>query len=162
MAQGRRRVTLLAAGVLLALGACAGGDGDGDGDGSAVEESPAVEGELPEELPGADETTADGDGGAACAEAAEAATPGQALASFPDNPDTIWAAEDPTTTDDGLVLVTAVPDTADVGYPAFRFTYACTDDGPVLLGAYAAEGAGWSLLFTTDAPGAGDLPPTQE
>ena len=104
----------------------------------------------------------DGDGGAQCAAAAETATPGDALASFPDNPDTIWAAEDPTTTDAGLVLVTAVPDTADVGYPAFRFAYACTDDGPVLLGAYAAEGAGWSLLFTTDAPGAADLPPTQE
>ncbi len=144
--------------VLLGVAGCT-GDTESDTDSvgaGAPEESPLDDAELGGgELPGTD------GGPATCAADAEAVTPAEAASSFPDNPDTVWTVEDSEATD-GQAWVQAVPDTDAVGYPAFRFVYACADDGPDLLGVYAAEAAGWVLLFTTDAAGAGALEPSMD
>ncbi len=156
------RGALTAVAVLLGVAGCTGDTGaEADGDAVSTEASDAAatgESALDDaelgggELPGAD-------GASTCAADAEAATPAEAAASFPDNPGTVWTVEDVEAAD-GQAWVHAVPDSDAVGYPAFRFVYACAADGPELLGVYASESAGWVLLFTTDAAGADALEPS--
>lgn len=164
MVRTRRTAALGAlAALALSLGAV-GCSGDAEPDAgaagasaeSAGDDAPLDDAEIGGgELPGSDGTTS------TCAADAQAVTPAEAASSFPDNPDTVWAVEEAEATGE-QVWVQAVPDSDAVGYPAFRFVYACADAGPALLGVYAAEEAGWVLLFTTDAAGADALEPSMD
>jgi hypothetical protein len=155
--------------LLAALGLAAGCGDDGD----AAESGDAPESETTTEAPPADDEAGDEEGGeddgeaavgdvGECAEAAEAASPDEALAAFPDNPDVTWAVLGSREGGLGTVLVEIEPDPDEVGYPSFTFVFSCGDGTPERLATYALDGGDYVLLATTDAATGIDFAPVLE
>lgn len=128
----------------LLLAACGDDDGDDVGAPISVEADETTTSAVPPEEASAPAVVE------GCKAMVEEAAPALAARSFPDNPDVTWSVGEASVTDAGLATVEVVPTPDEVGYPAFRLVTVCERDEAVLVGAYAREGDGWVLLFTTD------------